>query len=65
MLENLLRRIARRCQTHDRASYTRTRQLEADTGQAPSPPPASFTDQYADPDLIDCGNTWCRQRRPT
>jgi hypothetical protein len=60
---SLLRRIARRCETHDRYSYTKTRQLEQDLGMEPSTPPDSFTDQHANPDLVDCGNTWCQHRR--
>lgn len=59
----LLHRIARRCPTHDRASYSKTRRLEESLGMQPSPPPASFTDTYNDPDIIDCGNTWCTHRR--
>lgn len=58
----ILRRIARRCETHDRASYTKTRQLEQDLGMQPSPPPASLVDEYSNPDLISCGNSWCRWR---
>lgn len=63
MTMSLLRRIARRCETHDRASYVRTRQLEEATGQEPSPPPDSLVDAFSDPDLIDCGNSWCPHRR--
>ncbi|MEU5111699.1 hypothetical protein AB0G64_09385 [Streptomyces longwoodensis] len=62
MLTALLRRIARRCETHDRASFVRIRQLEDAAGMTPSPPPASFTDTYSDPALIDCGHAWCRHR---
>ncbi|MEV5163852.1 hypothetical protein AB0K66_04385 [Streptomyces werraensis] len=60
---SLLRRLARRCETHDRPSYAKTRQLEQELGMEPSSPPASFTDQFANPDLIDCGHAWCRTRR--
>lgn len=60
---SLLRRIAGRCETHDRASYAKTRQLEEDLGMEPSSPPDSLADQLADPDLIDCRNSWCRSRR--
>lgn len=63
MFEPLLRRIARRCETHDRASYSVTRRLEDDLGMPPSPAPASIVDQFSNPDIIDCGNTWCRTRR--
>ncbi|MGI3199653.1 hypothetical protein ACRJ4W_15480 [Streptomyces sp. GLT-R25] len=59
----LLHRIARRCETHDRASYAVTSRLERQLGMEPSEPPVSITDQFADPDLIDCGNTWCQHRR--
>lgn len=60
---SILRRVARRCETHDRASYSKTRQLEEAVGMDPSPPPASLVDQLANPDIIDCGNAWCQQRR--
>lgn len=63
MLEPLLRRIARRCQTHDRASYVVTARLEREAGMPASPAPASITDQFMDPDIVDCGNTWCPHRR--
>ncbi|MCX4974229.1 hypothetical protein [Streptomyces sp. NBC_00620] len=62
-VSQLLHRITRRCPTHDRASYSKTRRLEESLGMPPSPPPTSFTDTYSDPDLIECGNTWCRTRR--
>jgi hypothetical protein len=60
---SLLRRIAQRCETHDRPSYAKTRQLEQDLRMEPSSPPDNLVDQYANPDLIDCGNTWCQRRR--
>lgn len=63
VLESLLRRIARRCETHDRPSYARTRRLEDALGMEPSAPPASVVDAFADPQLIDCGHTWCPHRR--
>lgn len=63
MLSGLLHRIARRCPTHDRASYVVTSRLEREAGIPVSVAPASITDQFADPDLIDCGNTWCPHRR--
>ncbi|MDX5570393.1 hypothetical protein PYK79_53820 [Streptomyces sp. ID05-04B] len=59
----LLHRIAQRCETHDRASYSKTRRLEDELGMEPSPPPASLVDQFHDPDIVDCGNSWCPQRR--
>lgn len=58
----ILRRIARRCETHDRASYNKTRRLEDELGMEPSPPPPSLVDELSDPDIIDCGNTWCPHR---
>ncbi|NJP73396.1 hypothetical protein [Streptomyces sp. C1-2] len=60
---SLLRRIARRCETHDRPSYVKTRRLEEQLGMEPSEPPASVVDAFCDPNLIDCGNTWCTHRR--
>lgn len=60
MLYALLHRLARRCPTHDRASHAVTSRLERVLGMTPSAPPDSFTDAYSDPDLIDCGNTWCQ-----
>ncbi|WP_411090805.1 hypothetical protein [Streptomyces sp. 049-1] len=62
-MRELLHRIARRCPTHDRASYAVTSRLERQLGMEPSPPPDSFTDTYTDPNLIDCGHSWCRARR--
>ncbi|KPC86265.1 hypothetical protein ADL35_12340 [Streptomyces sp. NRRL WC-3753] len=62
-VRELLHRIARRCETHDRASYVATSRLERELGMEPSPPPASFTDTHYDPNLIDCGHSWCRTRR--
>lgn len=59
---SLLRRIARRCETHDRASYAVTSRLERQLGMKPSHPPDSFTDAHLNPDLIDCGHAWCRTR---
>jgi hypothetical protein len=63
VLHALLRRVARRCDTHDRASYAVTARLERQLGMEPSPTPDSITEQLANPDLIDCGNTWCPHRR--
>lgn len=64
VVSGLLRRIARRCPTHDRASYSTTRRLEDDLGMRPNPPPASFVEAYYNPEIIDCGNAWCTHRRP-
>ncbi|MFI6337826.1 hypothetical protein [Streptomyces sp. NPDC050535] len=63
MLETLLRRIARRCETHDRASYAVTRRLEDSLGLPPSRPPASLVDELSNPDIIDCGHRWCTHAR--
>ncbi|MER7967687.1 hypothetical protein ABTX35_01490 [Streptomyces sp. NPDC096080] len=63
MFAALLHRIARRCPTHDRASYAVTSRLERQLGLHPSEPPASFVDTYSNPDLIDCGHAWCPTRR--
>lgn len=60
---SILRRIARRCETHDRASYAKTRQLEEAADMEPSPPPESLADAFSNPDLIDCGHRWCPHRR--
>lgn len=62
-MRELLHRIARRCPTHDRASYAATSRLERQLGMEPGPPPDSITDQFMDPALIDCGHSWCRARR--
>lgn len=59
VVTGLLHRIARRCPTHDRAAYSVTRRLEDSLGIRPSPPPASIVDQFSNPDIIECGNTWC------
>ncbi|MFB6675596.1 hypothetical protein ACFCWG_24860 [Streptomyces sp. NPDC056390] len=59
----LLQRIARRCPTHDHAAPANIRKLEQELGMRPSLPPASFVDAYSDPDLVDCGNSWCKRRR--
>lgn len=62
-MKGLLRAIAGRCETHDRASYVVTARLEREAGMPVSPPPESFTDAHMNPDLIDCGNRRCRARR--
>ncbi|MFF9310095.1 hypothetical protein ACF1BS_04205 [Streptomyces sp. NPDC014748] len=59
----LIRRIARRCATHDTASTYKIRALEAECGM-PLSPARDFVDQLANPDLIDCGHTWCGRGRP-
>ncbi|MEU3346404.1 hypothetical protein ABZ723_15740 [Streptomyces sp. NPDC006700] len=62
-MRGLLHRIARRCPTHDRASYAVTSRLERQLGMKPSDPPDSFVDTYSNPQLIDCGYAWCHARR--
>jgi len=62
-VKRLLMLLVGRCETHDRAAYATTARLERELGMPVSPPPVSFTDQYADPSLIDCGNRRCRTRR--
>lgn len=62
-MKGLLRAIAGRCETHDRAWYSVTARLEREAGMTASPPPASFTDEHANPDLIDCDNRRCRTKR--
>lgn len=59
----LLRAIAGRCETHDRYAYATTARLEAELGMPVSQPPASLTDQLANPNIVDCGNRRCRARR--
>ncbi|NUS86010.1 MAG: hypothetical protein HOY75_25625 [Streptomyces sp.] len=63
MKDAILRRIARRCDTHDTASQAKIRQLEEQLGLEPSPPSGDLVDQLANPDLIDCRKPWCRTRR--
>lgn len=59
----------RPCPTHDVPSARRIAQLEADTGIDPDAlakyqaNSTSFTDAYADPDLVDCGRARCRDRK--
>lgn len=59
----ILRRIARRCSTRDAPSQKKIRDLETELGLEPSAPSGDLVDQLADPDLVDCGKTWCRKRR--
>ncbi len=51
-MSRLLRRIARRCETHDRPSCPRTRNLENSLGLPLSAPPASLADTLRNPALI-------------
>lgn len=62
----------RHCDVHDRAAPLKIAQLEQETGVNPnavaelrSDPDScgGFVAAFADPDLIDCGNRWCRARR--
>jgi len=63
----LLRRLARRCEIHDRASEAKTARLEVETGVDPGAEvrrwAAPLEHRFDDPDLIDCGREWCRRRR--
>ncbi|MEI5520674.1 hypothetical protein WB388_08670 [Streptomyces brasiliscabiei] len=63
MKTEILRRIARRCATHDTASPAKIRALEADLGMKPSPPTGDLVDQLTNPDIVDCAKPWCRTRR--
>lgn len=60
----LLQRIARRCPVHDRSSRHRIRSLEASLGLPPldTGMAVSFVEEFANPDLVDCGLAWCRTR---
>lgn len=60
--EGALRRIARRCDIHDRPAPAAIRRLEAELGMEPSPPTGNFVEDHANPRLIDCGHDWCRAR---
>jgi hypothetical protein len=57
-----------RCPTHDVPSPRRIAQLEVDTGIDPDAVAkheanaASFTEAFANPDLIDCGRPRCKRR---
>jgi hypothetical protein len=62
-MHNFLRRIARRCEIHDRAWPLLIRELETDLGYQPSAGPASLAESYGNPRLIDCGHQWCGSRR--
>lgn len=61
--------LRRPCPTHDVASPRRIAQLEVELGIDPDAVTkhqanaASFTEAYANPDLIDCGRPRCRERR--
>lgn len=63
MNTEILRRIARRCATHDTASPAKIRALEDERGITASPASGDLVDQLADPDLIDCGRPWCKRGR--
>ncbi|MFB7364172.1 hypothetical protein [Streptomyces hydrogenans] len=59
----LLRRLTRRCETHDKPSQPRIRELEQQLDIEPSATPDSFVEAHSNPALIDCGHRWCQQRR--
>jgi hypothetical protein len=59
----LLRRIARRCEIHDRAWPSVIRALEADLGLPLTPGTGRLSDYYGNPRLIGCGHNWCRDPR--
>lgn len=63
MKTEILRRVARRCSTHDTPSQKKIRDLEVELGLEPSAPSGDLVDQLADPNLIDCGKSWCKMRR--
>lgn len=62
-MKALLRRAARRCEIHDRAWPLVTRELETDLGYEPTAWAPTFSENYCNPRLIDCGHKWCRRRR--
>ncbi|MFC8676697.1 hypothetical protein ACFUEN_28930 [Streptomyces griseorubiginosus] len=59
MFEQLLRRIARRCEIHDRPSYSIIRQLEIEAGMRPSASSGDIVADYVNWRLIDCNHSWC------
>ncbi|WP_329140937.1 hypothetical protein [Streptomyces sp. NBC_00670] len=65
----LMRRLARRCPIHDRASPHTVARLEAELGidtPAPGEQPGGghdFVATYTNPRIIDCGLAWCQRRR--
>ena len=61
-MRGLLHRLARRCPTHDTPSPLLMRELEGELGMEASPPSGDLVDQYANPNLIDCGRRWCKRR---
>lgn len=62
-MDGILRRIARRCGTHDRSSPAKTRRLEEELGLPLTDQAGDIAGQLANPDLIDCGKPWCRSKR--
>ncbi|MFF3566039.1 hypothetical protein ACFYXS_39035 [Streptomyces sp. NPDC002574] len=60
MYTALLRRIARRCDIHDRSSPLRIRELEEALGMPLSPEPYGSLTIYLNRDPIGCGRHWCR-----
>jgi hypothetical protein len=61
-MTGILRRIARRCDVHDRAWPLVIRTLEGDLGITAAADGDGVPD-HSDPELIDCGRQWCRARR--
>lgn len=72
MIEALLRRIARRCPTHDRPSPLLIAELETELGLNPH----ALTKlhqrvhhqgaaEFIDRTLLDCGHDWCPTRQET
>ncbi len=59
----ILRRIARRCEIHDRAWPLLIRELETDLGLPLSASTGSLAADYGNPRLIGCGHQWCHSRR--
>ncbi|MEU0001955.1 hypothetical protein ABZ069_34110 [Streptomyces microflavus] len=61
--------LRRRCPFHDVPSARRIAQLEVELGIDPDAvttyqaSASSFTEAYADPDIVDCGRPRCRERR--
>ncbi|MFD8667073.1 hypothetical protein ACFV1U_16970 [Streptomyces microflavus] len=62
-MKGILRAIAGRCDTHDKASPAKIARLEQELGMPESARPTGLVDSLANPDLIDCGNERCRTRR--
>lgn len=60
--EDFLRRIAHRCEIHDRPTPLRIKQLEAELGMGPSLSSRDAeTAAYTNPRLTRCRHPWCSQ----